>query len=88
VLGFSQGIPDYSPEEEATERTIHLAPGDAAAHHCETIHRADPNRSSSRHRRAFACVFNGVSAQLDETAHAAYVARKNAQHQGLGVSED
>ena len=44
VLGFSQGITDYGPEDEKLETAIQLQPGDAAAHHCEVIHRADPNR--------------------------------------------
>src|SRR5262249_31933285 len=59
VLGFSQGITDYGPDDAAHEVQIHLRPGDVAAHHGETIHRAEPNRSAGRNRRAFAMVFRG-----------------------------
>ena len=48
VLGFSQGITDYGPDDLAHEMKIHLQPGDAVAHHGMTIHRAEPNRSQSR----------------------------------------
>ena len=39
VLGFSQGISDYGPEDEAREAVVSLQPGDLAVHHGETIHR-------------------------------------------------
>src|SRR5262245_59711846 len=61
ILGFSQGITDHGPEDECREVQIHLRPGDVAVHHGETIHRADPNRSTTRNRRAFALVFRGAS---------------------------
>src|SRR5262245_50448386 len=38
VLGFSQGITDYGPDDEAREMQIHLQRGDAVVHHGETIH--------------------------------------------------
>ena len=56
VLGFSQGITDYSAEDRSRETVIHLQPDDLVAHHGETIHRAEPNQSATRHRRAFALV--------------------------------
>ena len=59
VLGFSQAITDYGEKDRALEVAVHLEPGDAVAHHGNTIHRADPNRSATRHRRAFATVYQG-----------------------------
>jgi phytanoyl-CoA hydroxylase len=85
ILGFSQGITDYGPEDEAREVQIHLRPGDVAVHHGETIHRADPNRSATRNRRAFALVFRGASCRRDEEAFARYQAALKAQHQQLGL---
>jgi phytanoyl-CoA hydroxylase len=85
VLGFSQGITDYGPEDEAHEVQVHLQPGDVAVHHGNTIHRAEPNTSATRHRRAFAMVFKGVSCRRDEEAHARYLAAAKAQHQEMGL---
>ena len=85
VLGFSQGITDYGAGDRASEVAIHLQPGDAVAHHGNTIHRADPNRSPTRHRRAFAMVFRGTSCRRDEAAFARYQAAVKAQHTALGL---
>jgi len=85
VLGFSQGIADYGPADLAHEAEIHLQPGDAVVHHGETIHRAEPNRSRDRQRRAFAMVCRGVSCRRDEEAYARYEAALKAQHQQLGL---
>jgi phytanoyl-CoA hydroxylase len=85
VLGFSQGLTDYGPADVAAERPIHLSPGDAVAHHGETIHRAEPNRSATRHRRSFAMVVRGVRARRDEEAFARYQAALKHQHEQLGL---
>ena len=85
VLGFSQGVTDYGPDDEVREAMIRLQPGDVAVHHGETVHRADPNRSATRHRRAFAMVFKGVSCRRDEEAFARYQAALKAQHETLGL---
>lgn len=85
VLGFSQGITDYGPGDEAAEVKIHLQPGDAVAHHGMTIHRAEPNRSHSRNRRAFAMVFKGVSCRRDEAAFARYQEAAKRQHEQMGL---
>jgi phytanoyl-CoA hydroxylase len=58
---FTQAITDYGPADEAREIAVSVHPGDVVAHHCETIHRADANRSRSRDRRALAMIFTGVS---------------------------
>lgn len=85
ILGFSQGITDYGPEDTAREVRIELQPGDAAVHHGETIHRADPNRSPTRNRRAFAMVIKGLSCRLDDEGHARYLANLKSQHQAMGL---
>jgi phytanoyl-CoA hydroxylase len=85
VLGFSQGITDYGPPDEAAERKIHLSPGDAVAHHGMTIHRAEPNRSPTRNRRAFAMVFKGISCRRDEAGFARYQASAKMQHEQMGL---
>ena len=85
VLGFSQGITDYGAGDAGHERIILLEPGDLVAHHGETIHRAEPNRSSSRHRRAFAMVFRGSSCRRDEDAYSRYTAAMQRQHDELSI---
>jgi len=87
VLGFSQAIRDYSDEDEARAVTVHLHPGDIVAHHGETIHRADANRSATRHRRAFAMVFKGESCQRDANAYDRYEQALKGQHDALGITE-
>ena len=84
VLGFSQGITDYGPADAAREVPLRLRPGDASVHHGLTVHRADPNRSPNRHRRAFALVVNGKSCRRDETAYARYLA--SLERQRLAVA--
>jgi len=85
VLGFSQGITDYGPADTAGEVPIYLQPGDAAVHHGMTIHRAEPNRSATRSRRAFAILFKGVSCGRDEEAYARYREALKKQHEALGL---
>ena len=85
VLGFSQGISDYGEADEAREAKICLQPGDLVAHHCETIHRADANRSATRHRRGFVMVYRGQSCQLDQAAYERYQNSLNQQHRKMGL---
>ncbi len=84
VLGFSQTVTDWGPEDEAAEVRIELQAGDAVVHHSELIHRADPNRSTTRHRRAYAHVIKAISAKVDEKAQAEYNA---AVREHLAASE-
>jgi phytanoyl-CoA hydroxylase len=86
VLGFSQGILDHGDLDREREVAIHLEPGDVVAHHGNTIHRADANRSAVRNRRAFALVYKGVSCQRDEEAFGRYQAALKSQHQQLGLT--
>lgn len=85
VLGFSQGITDYGPDDFSREVAIHLRPGDVVAHHGDTVHRAEPNRSPTRHRRAFAMVMRGVSCRRDENAFAKYRDSLQQQHRQMGL---
>jgi len=85
VLGFSQGITDYGPADRTREVTIALEPGDAAVHHGWTVHRADPNRSTTRQRRSFALVFKGAGARVDEEGFRRYQDQLRAQHESLGL---
>lgn len=85
VLGFSQGITDFNSDDQAREVKVHLQPGDAVAHHGMTIHRAEPNRSKSRNRRAFAMVFKGVSCRRDEAGFARYQESAKKQHDQMGL---
>ncbi|PYV07532.1 MAG: phytanoyl-CoA dioxygenase [Acidobacteria bacterium] len=85
VLGFSKGITDFNAQDEANEVKVHLQPGDAVAHNGMTIHRAAPNRSAHRQRRAFAMAMTGVSVKVDEVAAARHKANVKAQHEKLGL---
>ena len=85
VLGFSQAITDYSDQDEAQAMAVQLQPGDAVAHHGETIHRADANGSKTRHRRAFAMVFKGESCRRDAVAYNRYEQALQGQHDALGL---
>jgi phytanoyl-CoA hydroxylase len=86
VLGFSQGISDYNDEDRSREVTVLLEPGDALAHHGNMIHRAEPNRTTDRQRRAFAMVWRGESCRRDEAAYARYRAAFEKQHQQVTAS--
>lgn len=85
IVGFSQGITDFGPQDEALEARIHLQPGDAVAHWGNTIHRAQPNKTRDRQRRAFAMVLRGKSCRRDEDGYARYQAALKAQHEALGL---
>ncbi len=85
VLGFSQGITDFGADDESREAVVRLQPGDAAVHHCEIIHRADPNGSTTRSRRAFALVMYGESCGLDEEGQRRYQASMRKQHETMGL---
>ena len=86
ILGFSQGIVDYTSDDFTQEVAACLQPGDTVAHHGMAIHRADANLSTTRNRRSFAMVFTGVSCQRDESAFARYSAAASAQHQEFGLN--
>jgi phytanoyl-CoA hydroxylase len=86
ILGFSQGVTDYSHNDFMLEVAACLKSGDAVVHHGMTIHRADANLSVTRHRRSFAMVFKGVSCQRDEFAFHRYSESARSQHQQAGLN--
>lgn len=85
ILGFSQGIAEYTADDFTREIAVPLQPGDAVAHHGMTIHRADANLSTARHRRSFAMVYRGISCQRDNEAYGRYLASARDQHQEFGL---
>ena len=83
ILGFSQGITNFSADDFMQEVAVPLKAGDAVAHHGMTVHRADANMSSARHRRSFAMVFKGVSCARDQEAFDRYLnAARSAKRTG------
>ncbi|MGK0200780.1 MAG: phytanoyl-CoA hydroxylase [Yoonia sp.] len=72
TLGFSQGIADWSDEDEAAALPFPAEPGDLLVHSAMTIHRADGNNSPDRSRPAMGFVYFAESAKTDEQAKAAY----------------
>jgi phytanoyl-CoA hydroxylase len=85
TLGFSQGISDYSDRDRALEIPIPAQPGDVLIHMGNTIHRADANRSATRHRRSFGVVIQAEVCQRDEKAYDVYLQASKTQHQELGL---
>jgi phytanoyl-CoA hydroxylase len=71
ILGFSQGISDYSDSDRAAEVPIDGRPGDLLVHHSMTIHRADAN-PSPRHRRSLGFVYYAARARQDSKKLADY----------------
>ena len=60
-------------------------PGDAIIHHGNTIHLAGPNVTKDRHRRGFAMVIKGVSAQRDHEKFKAYHESSKLQQSSFGI---
>lgn len=83
TLGFSQGLADFSQRDTDRETAIIAQPNDLLIHHGWTIHRADANRSSTRHRRTFAMVIRGGSCQRDEAAYQKYMQASTQQRAEL-----
>jgi phytanoyl-CoA hydroxylase len=76
-LGFSQQLSvglDHStqqadwPGKEGEEVSVSLAPGDCVLHDGCTIHRADANQSTTRHRRALGVVYRAVPRRVYEAS--------------------
>lgn len=84
VLGFSQTIRDFGPDDLAAEYVAAMRRGDALAHHSGTIHWAEENRSR-RERRSAAIVFQAARAVRDEEKWQRYLASSREQQQALGA---
>jgi len=80
VLGFSQGITDYSPKDRQAEQPIHAEPGDLLVHHAITIHRADRNESE-RQRRSLGLIYYAARTRQDVQKLAAYQRSLNEELQ-------
>lgn len=85
TLGFFQGLTNFGQEELHLEVAVEAEPGDVLIHHGNTIHRAEANRSSTRHRRSFAMVFQGESCRRDESAFERYRAASETQQRELNT---
>jgi phytanoyl-CoA hydroxylase len=85
TLGFSQCIPDYSQSDMDSESKFTCQPGDAVIHHGNTIHRAGPNLTKNRQRRALAMVFRGKSASRDYQRFNTYLESSNQQQASFGI---
>jgi len=73
TLGFSQGIIDFATDEDkANEVAFPAKPGDLLVHHSLTIHRAGPNMSATRSRKALGLIYFGESAKEDIEAKREY----------------
>ena len=84
IYGFSQGISDYGPEDWAHEMRMVLNVGDAIAHHCMAIHRADANEADTRSRRAVDIIYLGQSAKVDEAWRARHFEQVRKQQEAIG----
>lgn len=78
TLGFSQGVTDYgTPDDLVRERAFPAHPGDLLVHHAMTIHRADGNTTTDRHRRSLGFIYYGDRAKEDVVAKDLYQKRLN-----------
>jgi phytanoyl-CoA hydroxylase len=77
LVGFSQGIADWSDKDSKSEVQMKASAGDILVHHSLTIHRANANKSL-RHRRAIGFIFYRNDVVVDEYAHAAYKRKLDA----------
>jgi len=71
TLGFSQGVSDWSDDDDRDCVQMEANAGDILAHHSLTIHRAN-NNSSDRDRKSVGFIFYRADVVIDEEAHAAY----------------
>jgi phytanoyl-CoA hydroxylase len=71
TLGFSQGVSDWSAEDDAACVQMTAGPGDILVHHSRTIHRANGN-SSDRDRKSIGFIFYRDDVAIDQEAHDQY----------------
>jgi len=71
TLGFSQGIADWSKDDELACIQMEANAGDMLVHHSLMIHRAN-NNESDRDRKSIGFIFYRDDVVIDEKAHAAY----------------
>ena len=73
VQGNSVGLAHPPDPVSTQERCVALAPGDALIHHCEVIHRSEPNRSD-RPRCGLLMVYRGAHTRTNDKLRAWYEA--------------
>ncbi len=71
VKGNSLGLIDPPDPDPSREFCGTLEPGDALIHHCQLIHRSEPNRSN-RPRAALLFVYQGAHTRVDEEGKRRY----------------
>lgn len=71
TAGNSIGLVEEPSIPKSKQFCCTLDPGDAAIHHCQTIHHSDPNRTDQP-RLGLLLVFRGAHTQRDDTLHASY----------------
>jgi phytanoyl-CoA hydroxylase len=71
TLGFSQGVSDWSAEDDAACVQMIAGPGDILVHHSLTIHRANGN-NSNRDRKSIGFIFYRDDVAIDQEAHDKY----------------
>ncbi|QDU95590.1 phytanoyl-CoA dioxygenase family protein [Lignipirellula cremea] len=76
VSGNSMVLADPPVMSDRSSLVGLLEPGDALVHHCQTIHRSDPNRSGQP-RKALLMVYRGAHTQTDPVLKAAYDAARS-----------
>ncbi len=73
TLGFSQGITDFGTTKDLeSEMSFPAQAGDLLVHHSLTIHRAGPNTTSDKTRKALGLIYFGASAKEDTEAKEKY----------------
>lgn len=78
VLGFSQGITKFGPEDRSAEVPMLAQPGDLLVHHSLTVHRAGGN-PTERHRRSLGLIYYAQRARPDVERVAAYQKQLDAE---------
>lgn len=74
TLGFSQGISDWSEEDDLACVQMEANAGDILVHHSLTIHKAN-NNNSDCDRRSIGFIFYRADVAIDQDAHDAYQAK-------------
>ena len=77
ILGFSQGMSDFTEADLENEVVMTAEPGDLVFHHLVTIHRAGPN-CSDRSRRALGVEYWSHRAHHDKNREKEYQQRVHA----------
>jgi len=71
TLGFSQGITDWSKEDDLACVQMEANAGDMLVHHSLMIHRAN-NNESERDRKSIGFIFYRDDVEIDQKARVAY----------------